>query len=58
MELFKVSVKFKELLIEKCKETIALGGKHIVQYTDDVLKECTPETYIIVLTIVTPINLI
>ena len=33
-----------------------LGGEHIVQYTDDVLQNCTPETYVILSTNVTPIN--
>ena len=32
------------------------GGEHIIQYTDDVLYNCTPETYVILLTNVTPIN--
>ena len=32
------------------------GGKHTIQYTDDVLQNCTPETYIILLTNATPIN--
>ena len=32
------------------------GGEHTTQYTDDVLQNCTPETYIILLTNVTPIN--
>ena len=32
------------------------GGEHIVQYTDDVLLNCTPEAFIILLTNVTPIN--
>ena len=32
------------------------GGEHTIQYTDDVLENCTPETYIILLTNVTPIN--
>ena len=26
------------------------GGEHTIQYTDDVLYNCTPETYIILLT--------
>ena len=25
------------------------GGKHTIQYTDDVLENCKPETYIILL---------
>ena len=32
------------------------GGKHTLQYTIEVLQNCTPETYIILLTNVTPIN--
>ena len=32
------------------------GGEHKIQYIDDVLQNCTPETYIILLTNVTPIN--
>ena len=32
------------------------GGEHTVQYTDDVLQNYTPETYIILLTSATPIN--
>ena len=32
------------------------GSKHTIHYTDDVLQNCTPETYIILLTNVTPIN--
>ena len=32
------------------------GGEHTIQYTDDVLLNCTPETCIILLTNVTPIN--
>ena len=31
-------------------------GEHTVQYTNDVLQNCTPKTYIILLTNVTPIN--
>ena len=33
------------------------SGEHTIQYTDDVLQNCTPETYII-LTNVTPVNFI
>ena len=33
------------------------GGEHTIQYTDDVLQDYTPETYIILLTNVTLINL-
>ena len=32
------------------------GGEHTIQYTDDVLQNCTPETYIILLTNATPIK--
>lgn len=32
------------------------GGEYIVQYTDDMLQNYTPETYIILLTSVTPIH--
>lgn len=37
---------------------LTLGDKQKVQYTNDVLLNCTLETYIILLTDVTPINLI
>ena len=30
-------------------------GEHTIQYTDDVLQNCTPETYMILLTNITPI---
>ena len=32
------------------------GGEHTIQYTNDVLQNCTPETYIILLNNSTPIN--
>ena len=32
------------------------GGEHTIQCTDDVLYNRTPETYVIVLTSVTPVN--
>ena len=32
------------------------GGEHTVQYTDDVLYNRTPETYIILLTDVAPVH--
>ena len=35
---------------------LTLDGEHKIQYTDDVLQNCTPETYIILLTNTTPIN--
>ena len=31
------------------------GGEYTIQYTDDVLQNCTPETYIVLLTNVSPI---
>ena len=35
---------------------LSWGGEHTVQCTNDVSYNCTPETYIILLTNVTPIN--
>ena len=32
------------------------GGKHTIQYTNDVLQNCTPELNIIFLTNVTPMD--
>ena len=32
------------------------GGEHTIQCTDDVLWNCAPETCVILLTSVTPIN--
>ena len=32
------------------------GGEYTIQYTDDVLQNCTPETYIILFNNVTPIS--
>ena len=32
------------------------GGWHTIQYTGDVLQNCTPETYVVLLTNVTAIN--
>ena len=32
------------------------GGEHTVQYTGDVLWNCAPETCIVLLTNVTPVN--
>ena len=32
------------------------GGEHTIQYIDDPLQNCTPETYVVLLTNVTPIN--
>ena len=32
------------------------GGKHTIQYTDDILQNCIHETYTILLTNVTPIK--
>ena len=36
---------------------MTLDGEHAVQYTEDLLQNCTPNTYVTLLT-VTPINLI
>ena len=36
---------------------LILDGEHTVQYTDGLLQNCTLESYIILLTNVTPINL-
>ena len=38
------------------KGDMTLGGGHTIQYTKGELYNCTPETYIIVLTCVTPIK--
>ena len=35
---------------------LSWGGEHTIQYADDVLQHGTPETYIIILTNVTPIK--
>ena len=35
---------------------LTCSDEQTIQYTDDVLQNCTPETYIILLTNVTPIN--
>ena len=35
---------------------VTWGGDHTIQCTDGVLQNCTAETYIILLTQVTPIN--
>ena len=32
------------------------AGEHTTYYVDDILSNCTPETYIILLTNVTPMN--
>ena len=40
------------------KKDLTLGGGHTIPYTDDASQNCTLETYIILLTNVTPINLI
>ena len=32
------------------------GGEHTIQYTDDVLQNCTSEIYIVLLITVIPIN--
>ena len=42
--------------VEKGTEGDLTSAEHTIQYTSDVLQNCTPATYIIVLTSVTPIN--
>lgn len=37
--------------------TLTLGGGHMVQYTDVVIKKPSPEIYMVILANVTPINL-
>ena len=37
-------------------EDLTWGGEYTIQYTDDVLQNCTPETCINLLTNVIPIN--
>ena len=38
------------------EEDLTLCGEHTIQYTGDVLQNCTLENYIILLTNVIPIN--
>ena len=38
------------------EEDLTWDGEHTIQYTDDVLQNCTSETHIILLTNFTPIN--
>ena len=40
------------------KRDLTSGGEHTMQYTDDILQKCAFETYAILLTNVTSINLI
>ena len=40
------------------EEDLILSGKHTIQYTGDILYNCTLETYIILLTNITTISLI
>ena len=35
---------------------VTWGGEHTIQYTDDVLQNSTPETYVILLITVPPVN--
>lgn len=37
---------------------LTLVGEHTLRHTDDVLRNCTLESYIVVLTGVAPINLL
>ena len=43
--------------IDGARDDLALGGEHTMQYTDDVSYKQTLETYVILLTNVTSINL-
>ena len=38
------------------KGNLTWGGEHTIEYTDDVLYNCIPEIYIILLTNASPIN--
>ena len=38
------------------ERSLIWDGKYKIQHTDDVLQNCTPETYTILLTNATPIN--
>ena len=38
------------------KGDMTWGGKHTIQYTDDILFNCTSETYVTLLANVAPIN--
>ena len=40
------------------EDGLTLGGEHTMQCTDHVSLKCTLETYVILLTNVTPVNLI
>ena len=40
------------------EDDLTLGGGHTMQYIDHVSWKCTPETYVILLTSVTQINVI
>ena len=42
--------------IKILERDLICGGKYTLQHTDDVLYNCVPESYIILLTNVTPIN--
>ena len=37
------------------EEDLTMGSRHTVQYTSDVSQNCTLETYVILLTNVTPV---
>ena len=40
------------------EDDLTLGGEHTMQYTDGISQNCILETYILLLTTVTPQNLI
>ena len=49
-----VSEKMKKFFV--CVLEVTHVGEHTVYYTDEVIWNCTPKIYIILLTNVTPIN--
>ena len=40
------------------EEDLTLGGEHTMQYREGVSQKCVLETYVILFTYVTPINLV
>lgn len=40
-----IKLEVKEIKTQLSKGEEACGGEHTVEYTDDVLKSCTPEIY-------------
>ena len=48
----------KESQMYSVERNLSLGGEHTTHHTDAVLKNCTPEDYLMLLTKVTPIQII